>query len=275
MVPTVYLDQNALSDLYAEAQGNAHRITFLDHIQIVLSPVHWIEVARITDANEAARMANFMDALSPRWLRERIAVGQSEIEAALAGHPREVEMISPIVKTKTQILSELATESTRSEWLLLGSSWEIVRMLRPGQVGARTLEEAYGTTEESFKRNVVDFKLQRSTDSDKWAIFIRGFCKQLNLVSDVRTVAAITPESVPSLAVQFEIAQEYWSRATVSRGMRMRPQRQNDTAHLSVALPYVDYLISRDTGIQNLVERVRSRLPFQLSRVFSSAALVQ
>jgi len=264
----VYPDQNALVDLFDRQQKIRTALHLPENVQIVLSPVHWIEAARCSDPIEAAKIADFMDSLNPFWLRERIAIEQSEVEAVLTGRPADLMAISPIRRSRTEAVNEVGGQ--RTEFSLITSSWEIVKALRSGTAGGKTMEQAYELNETSFKRNVADFKRRRMPTSQGWTIYITGLCRSLGLACDAVTVAKITPENVRALTIEFEISQEYWRCASSSRDMRKRPQRQNDIAHICAALPYVDNIITRDNGVTNLVHQIRQKVPFTLAGIEST-----
>ena len=95
----VYPDQNALIDLFDRQQNTDTRFRVPENVQIVLSPVHWIEAARRSEPTEAEKMAHFLDWLNPVWLRERIAVEQSEIEAVWPAMPQ----ISPLFRRSAEV----------------------------------------------------------------------------------------------------------------------------------------------------------------------------
>ena len=86
MCLTIYLDQDALINLYEECASslafkeNLNRGIAEGRFTIVLSPWHWVETARTTNLAKALPLAEFMDWLRPTWLRDRRHLARTEVE---------------------------------------------------------------------------------------------------------------------------------------------------------------------------------------------------
>src|SRR5712692_7518243 len=111
--PTIYLDQDALINLYEESvktpgfKDKLTKATADAQVTIVLSPWHWVETAQTKDLTRALPLAEFMDSLRPGWLRDRRHLETTEVEqkffqfAGISYAPRGA------IVTRAELLTEM------------------------------------------------------------------------------------------------------------------------------------------------------------------------
>src|SRR4051812_10264038 len=108
MPQLIYCDQNSLIHLFNEINqsDSSKREVLLDDLQLVLSPWHWVEIARDKNKSRLLELAAFTEALHPLYLPERWALRQEEVHEALcrfsgleSGRPRPVRRLQQVAET--------------------------------------------------------------------------------------------------------------------------------------------------------------------------------
>ena len=110
MLTTIYLDNNVLLDLKNASPGSREG-EFLREIsarrfRAVLSSTHHLEAARGPDDLTAYKTADFLDSLSPLWLRERTELHKRELLAYLQG--TSADTVDPVCLSVSEMASEVA-----------------------------------------------------------------------------------------------------------------------------------------------------------------------
>ena len=103
----VYCDQNCLIAMGSDPIRYAEKLRLAAErdTRIVLSPWHWVEIARNEDATRLNSLADFADSINPLWLPQRRTVQGLEVEARF----REVFGIS----NGTVAYAEIASMGSR------------------------------------------------------------------------------------------------------------------------------------------------------------------
>jgi hypothetical protein len=253
--PTVFLDQDALINLYearsqsGEFDERLRQIVAERSISFVLSPWHWVETARTKDLSRALPLAEFMDSLGPTWLRDRRHLAMMEVQRRFfqfVGIP--YGLTGPIV-TRSELLSEMngfhvSPERAPSSrefvegWIKSPELMEPIVQSYQKQVRALTgLREALAlgkVTTEVLKqgdRQYLERYLPKSTPN--------------RLVLDAETKNAfldqVTQADFPTLAIESEIAEYSWA----NKG-RTDWNSMVDKFHVISSLHYIDIVVSDD-----------------------------
>lgn len=120
-----------------------------------------------------------------------------------------------------------------------------------------------------FRENVEDLSAGRTTPQRLWEDFLIKLAKLFDLRSDDERLRLATQVSFRAITAEFLLSCENCSRAALEESMAMSEQRLSDTMHLTVALRYVDSIVSRGKGFLNLAAAVRASCPFSPATVFS------
>lgn len=266
-----YLDQNTVIDLklrcYPQDNKALESLVRSRELRCVISPWHWVEAARASNEAIARSTAQFFDSLQANWLRERTRIQEREIRAYLSGRAGDVGLIDPICATVSEAGSELS--GLRGAAVIMTSP-ELVSALRTQPVALQNLTSAYQSNKADFAKNVQRMKAGQLPPDHAWRLYLRGLGKTLGFSSYLDALEQADTSSFRSITSEFEIAVENWRRASNDQNMQLSPQRLGDVFHLAVALPYVDYVVSRDSSLRGLIGCVRSNLPFSTAEPVES-----
>jgi len=130
--------------------------------------------------------------------------------------------------------------------------------------------QAYGVNSTTFGENVEDLKAGQTMLQLLWEHFVVALGKLFALDSNLERLRCAPLGAFRAITVEFLLGCENWSRATNESGMKMSAQRLTDTFHLPVALPYVDYVVSRDGAFVGLAKAIEGLTPFSLAPVLPS-----
>lgn len=274
---TVYLDQNILIDLKDAVVPSENRV--LDSalkggkVRFVVSPWHCVEAARAQDTAAAIATSNFIDELGPAWLRERIDLQKRELQSYLNRKAADTEAIAPICQTVSEIFTQLS--GFRSGFVIARTS-DIVVNMRTNTTARQALKSAYDLNAVAFEKNFQGLMASPLTKDRLWQLVLRSTAKHLGFQSFTAQIEQAHPQDFRALTTEFEIVLRDWTKGMAEKGMKMGSQRLGDHFHLSVVLPYVDFVVSKDKGFCALVESVKLALPFPTANVVQSLAeLVQ
>lgn len=250
LVGLTYLDQNALIELGRRSRSEEFRKKLDASIEtgvltIVASVFHLVETAKTAKAQNALRLARFIDSLNPKWLRQDIRrVDICEGFYRFANVPYDLPQRITDRTTALRVSgggvgkSDVSAEDFVRE--LMSKPQHLARLAIPVQnctdalAGVRKKTRAGTLNPEAIRR------------------------------ADERVISAGMPNYTPSgLALGAEISAEYVNQVDVSsiptvaleRAISEHERARNDYAdgntlfdkfHLIYALPNVDELVSRD-----------------------------
>jgi hypothetical protein len=278
-MPSVYLDQNALINAGLKASSDAsfhtkfHGALANQDFEVVLSAWHWVEAARGTNRASASRLADFMDSLNPRWLRERRDLERIEVHTAFFGFCgipfdppsptlTRVELIAQLNRVPVHASLDRSSRASVEGWIdNPGSMRFIIRSYEANADAIRNLRKAIaeGRVTSAIKREgdrrLIEGFLPTHTpagvqlDRDVWNQFL-----------DSARV-----EQFPSISIESAIAKHSWADTAEPDWNSMV-----DRIHLISALPYVDVVVSNDDYF-HLLYRVASKTAFVRARVLNFA----
>lgn len=260
---TAYLDHNVVVGI-----GNNHIALDLKSfeekgVRFVLSPSHWIEASRAPSLRAALRTADAMQSLRPLWLRERRSLERREVQAWLSGKANDNTAIEPLCNSTSLVATDL---SGLSGAIAIITCTQIVRYLHNKGDFRNTLEGAYKSNADWFEVNVQHVakgQLTAKKENEIWVAWICSIAREAGQALSDEQLKNVDRSCFPTTLTEFEVAKENWTRAVANPQMKLSPQRLGDVFHLVVALPYVDFVISNDSGFRSLAKAVRKRLPFR------------
>jgi len=263
---TAYLDHNIVIDIVHGKRSDEVVTLQRAGVTLVLSPAHWIEAARSRSLEEACKTAKTMDDLGAHWLRERRDLQRREVTAWAAGKPYDIRSIQPILRTASELASDY---SQITGAIAIVTSEMMVRHMHRDESFREVIQRAYKGNTEGFERNaahVRDGKLTAEMEQRIWRSWIASVAQEIGKANLEESLDKASRSNFPSILTEYEIAKENWTRAVDHPEMKLSANRLNDCFHAIAALPYVDYIISRDNGLRGLINGVRSRLPFRTAQ---------
>jgi hypothetical protein len=267
---TLYLDHNVVVEISHKRIKIDHQQLDKNGVRFVLSPSHWIQAARANTLNTALQTARVMDSLRPLWLRERRSLQRREVRAWLAGKPNAASVVEPFCNS----VSEVATELSRlSGAFAIVTTPKLIQYLYEKGGFRDTMRNNYQANAGWFERNVKHVakgKLTIEKEKQIWVGWVAGIANEERSPVSEQVIARASRSEFPAVLTEYEIAKENWRRAVVNPSMRLSPQRLADVFHLIVALPYVDSVLSQDSGFHSLASAVCPKLPFKTATLLNS-----
>ncbi len=258
----IYLDQNALINACDRARGDhAFRSALRDptpdgHCRIVLSAWHWVETSRARDVGRAAELADFMDGLSPGWLRDRRDLERIEVEERFYRFVG-VEYSRPqAIITRAELAA--AVSGLPRGRKINDSSREIVTVWIKNPAPALRLERSHRQNAQALMR----LRAARAAGKVTGAVIrkgdrehIRGFLPDptaggvvLDESTEGKFLDRVAIKDLPTLAAEAAITEYLWS-SEGKTGWRHMVDRN----HLISALPHVDAVVTDDKDFPKIL----------------------
>ena len=270
-MPLIYCDHNFI---VTSSQGSgAHA----DHLRqfgeigtatFVLSPMHWVDAAEDADVARGVATADFMDSLRPKWIYYRTTVQRKEVADAFFRFARIPADSPQMIVDVCDVIADLAGERAHRDSRAFVTH---LRTIGPGHPLRRTLRHAFATNQKNSKQ----FHAGKFTSAMAQKIE-RRYVKQLlpaatpdgvliDANSKAQFLSACQLTDFPSIALENKATQDNWHH--------MRQLNQNnfiDQQHL-MAFPYVDFFITDDVRLGNLIRRISANLPFRIATLLTKA----
>lgn len=262
MPADIYLDHNALIYLQQLVQSDqAIKAKLFKNIadgviQVVLSPWHWVEAARDKNSARARALAEFMDELKPKWLRDRRDLEKVEVQDAFLKfakidyeRPAEKTSRSEIVGALNRIRLTEAQTPTSSEFVeRLSQRPELMQpIIDSHQKNLQAIDNVRAALSagrlSSDKKKLADRQLVESFVPHTTPAGIAIGYETRDAFLDT-----VTLKCFPTLATEAEIAEHTWKTEGQTRWNSMI-----DRIHLISALPHVDFIVSDDGYFSTLV----------------------
>lgn len=277
MITHVYCDQNCLIDLEHE-HGASHRLVEAmdrNNVRIVLSPWHWVEVARNSNDANLIKLANFADSLDPVWLPERRTVQRLEVEARLEeflGFPAvPPSMFRPFEWVAQDVLRQPLPKT--KQYTIKDFALAIAARMEP-------IYEAHRLNHESRSRNLKDWEQGKLTVEQIKRVFrstVEGLLpdrlpqgKPLGPATKHVFLSQLTREKYPAVAVELALFED-----ELDNGAQLGFSSLSDNNHTIVSLPYVDFFATSDQKLSKRIVRVRGKLTFRTAQPIGKQRLDQ
>jgi hypothetical protein len=278
-MPNVYLDQNAL--IYAGKKGhkdarfsaNLLNAVASGRFTIILSPWHWVETARTKNLAMAGDLADFMDKLCSRWLRDRRDLERLEVHRNFFKFIGVDYPIPPPIFSRVELIAAL--NRVPPSPAIDRSSREFVEAWIKHPDLMRPIEESYAANAnalKSLRSALAAGKLTSAIRQQGDRKLIEGFLPSetpagiaVDSGTRNRYLDTVNVNELPSLAVEFLLAEKSWASKGGADWNTMV-----DKFHLIAALPYVDVLVSDDGYFHSILPILQS-VPFPLGRVLRFA----
>lgn len=267
----IYCDHNFIVTSSQGPGAYAHHLRQLGEtgtVTFVLSPMHWVDAAEDADVARGVATADFMDSLRPKWMYYRTTVQRKEVADAFFRFARIPADSPQIIVDVCDVIADLAGKRAHRDSRAFVTH---LRTVGPGHPLRRTLRRAFVTNQ----KNTKHFHAGKFTSAMAQKIE-RLYVKQLlpaatpsgvliDANSKERFLTACQLTDFPSIALENKATQDNWHH--------MRQLKQNnfiDQQHL-IALPYVDFFITDDGGMRNLIGRISAKLPFRIATLLTKA----
>lgn len=255
MCPTIYLDQDALINLYEESErtpafeeklnsGIAER-----RFTIALSPWHWVETARTTSLAKAVPLAEFMDWLRPTWLRDRRHLARTEVEERFFQFAKIPYTPRKAMVSRAELLTEMngfrvSPERAPSSREFVEAWIKEPKLVRPIVESYQRNVRALLGLREALANGKVTPEIMREGDRKHIDRHLPTSTPN-GIVLDAGTKSAFldscSPTDFPVLAIEAEIAEYSWA----NRG-RTDWNSLIDKFHLIASTPHSDTVVSDD-----------------------------
>lgn len=264
-MPLIFCDVNFIVTAHQETEAYKQHLIELataGTVTFVLSPMHWVEAAEDNNAARAESKANFMDALQPSWLYERISIQRKEVADAFfrfLGIPAAPpQMATAVCNVIADLVGYPAQRNSR----------DFVAHLR-GIGPNHPLEQSIGQAFESNRINGERFHNRMLTQT---------FLRRMERLLIQRLLPTQTPAGVvidenskqqflnscqltdfPALALETKATYDSWH-------LRRQMNRNNfmDQQH-TMALPYVQHFLTDDKQLRGLIGRISAGMPFPVA----------
>ncbi len=274
-MPNVYLDQNALIYAGKKRQKDASFSTNLfnaiadGRFTIILSAWHWVETARTKNLGMAAELADFMDGLNSRWLRDRRDLEKIEVHRNFFKFIGVDYTPPPAILTRIELIAALNRLPVSPE--MDRSSREFVEGWIKNPDLMRPIERSYEANADALKNlrsALAAGKLTNAIRKQGDRKLLEGFLPSetpAGIVVDAGTrnryLDTANISELPSLAIEFLIAEKSWANEGGTDWNTMV-----DKFHLISAMPYVDVIVSDDSYFHSILPALKAA-PFPLARV--------
>lgn len=265
----VYLDQQVLIQIgRGRADADSELLTRLRNGQttLILSPAHWVEIARGDSEANSVRLAQFVSELEPWWLRERIDLHQLEIRCLMDETPEAIRREWAFHHSLPEAANAIGGNPFGPVQHV--TLEELVLALRNNDQARQRFETAYRENERASVEN-------RRRHRDGWFTPARETALQREYLRRVGGVQAYSEKDalladveegdIPSIVTEWEATKLYWAR-----GGSMHRRRFHDMQHMSVALPYVNAIVSEDQELRIIAGEVQNTVQFPCAEVFAS-----
>ena len=268
-MPKVYCDHNFIIAAHDEsgAYKAALRESVSHGLSLVLSPWHWLEMARDRDKARGLSVASFSDSLTPLWLLDRVSLHARELAIAFFLKTGYADVINPPIGTLHDVVADL-THDYRAH---LHGSPDFVHHLQtlgPDHVLERSLRNNFNAQQ----RNASDYWSGKIKDWDLpgmdriYALrLIERLSELSHIVGQLRQefLAAYKTALCPSILIEHTITYDSWrrKRALTDRNFR-------DMQH-TMALPYVDCFVTDDGALTAIVRRLAHQFPFRIAEIIN------
>lgn len=221
----------------------------------MVSSWHLIETAHTTNVQNAIRLADFLDSLSPLWLLERRNIQLIEVREDFLRFAGVRFDSQPRVTTRSAALATLLGQKDSSRFDIPSRKVVEQWIQHPEQLqdldqayrdnvnallGLRNLRKAGKLTDEVSRRldkEVLKAEIPRATPS--------GLEIGPHIKADYLAQAKL--ETIPTLAIESAISEHEWNaKGGADRNTLI------DKFHLISALPYVDEIVSDDRFFSTL-----------------------
>lgn len=267
-MPLVYCDQNFVVSAHDAAESYRTKLRSLSAsatITFVLSPWHWKEMAEDRMQTRGVSMADFCDSLHSLWLYDRIAIQRKEVSSSLfkfLGIQAEVpSMVGDVRDVFHDLLGKWVDRSSRS----------VVAYLRQNTAAKQLMEKVLDREYENNQRNIADFQAKKLTPEllkqaeRKYIELLLPPVTPMGIEIDYRIkqtfLGGISIPDHPAIAIELEVMKDRWNL-----GRQLKANDALDQQH-TMALPYVDFLVTDDKKLRKIIERVVTAVPFRTARV--------
>jgi hypothetical protein len=265
----VFCDQNFLIGLGRQGEPYQERLKGLlagQKVRFVLSPWHWVEMARGKNPTASLALADYAESLEPLWVRERRTLQKNEVAAALFGWlgvpytkldplASRAEVIADINRqpvaqvaqvTSRDFVGYLRSSPTAMDPIVRGyeENLKAVEVLRKARrEGRLTPEVQQRADRELVRRSLPDYTPSglKIDDTTK-----REFLGQVDL------------QRLPTIAAEISTSQYGWDSPRL-----LTHQEHIDRLHAVCALPHVDLIGSDDIELTKTIIALKSGLRFQ------------
>jgi hypothetical protein len=270
-MPLIYCDHNFIVTSSQEPTAYANHLRRLgetEAVAFVLSPVHWIDAAE--DANEARSIAtsDFMDSLRPRWMYYRLTVERKEVADAFFRFARIPADAPQMIVEISDVIADLSGERAHRDSRAFITH---LRNVGPDHPLRQTLRQALVTNQkntEQFHAGKLTLAMAQKVEK----LYVKKLLPPatpsgvlIDASSKEQFLNRCQLTDFPSIALENKATQDHWQQR--------RQLNQNnfiDQQHL-IALPYVDFFITDDGGLRNLIGRITANLPFRIATLLTKA----
>ena len=278
MAIRVYCDQNFLINIRDESKQYKRKIGRLvsnGKVCFVLSPWHWVEMARGSDHGRSLTLADFADSLDPIWIWEIRTVHRHEVEALFFEFLNVEYSKPPPLCARSEVIADLSKAPIWKVKHFVSS--DVVSYLQSHPKALRKIEDGYFNNRKARDMNRTDYL--KGNFSTYW---IRRFDKASarvhvpqrtpsGIIIDNTTQATFLDQfdiiRCPSLVTEDAVTKYGWEGND-----HFRWQRFMDEHHVVAALPYVDFVVTDDVNLTKIVRNVRQRLPFPVSSLLTKTS---
>jgi len=270
-MPLIYCDHNFVVTSSQGPEGYKDHLRQLSQtgtVTFVLSPMHWVDAGEDANAARGIAAADFMDSLHPRWMYYRTTVQRKEVADALYRFTRIPADSPQMIVDICDVIADLAGIRAHRDSRAFVTLLRTVGPDHPLRKNLRQAFETNGKNTEQFHAGKFTFAMaqkierlyveQLLPDATPGGILIDATSKEQFLSGCQLT-------DLPSITLENKATQDNWHH--------MRKLNENnfiDQQHL-IALPYVDFFITDDRGLRNLIGRISAGMPFRTATVLTKA----
>ena len=234
-------------------------------LTLILSPWHWLEMARDKNKARGLSVARFSDSLGPQWMLDRLSLHACELAIAFfvkTGFPHAIA--SPI-----DTLQGVVADLSRNKLANSHSSADFVEHIQ--SLGAsHPLERNIRENFNHQQRNARNYRCGKIKEWDLprfdtlYALrLIENMPELSHIIGQDRHefLAGYKPAACPSILIEHAMTYDSWrqQRALTDRNFR-------DMQH-TMALPYVDCFVTDDVPLTGILRRLAPRFPFRVAEI--------
>lgn len=270
-MPLIYCDHNFIVTSSQEPAAYANhlrRLVETGTVTFVLSPVHWIDAAEDDNEARGIAIADFMDSLRPRWMYYRLTIERKEVADKFFRFAKIPADAPQMVVEINDVIADLAGQRAHRD------SRAFIAHLRdvgPDHPLRRTLRQAFLTNQKNTEQfHARKFTLAMAQEIEK--LYVKKLLPAatpsgvlIDANSKEQFLSTCRLADFPSITLENKATQDNWHHK--------RQLNQNnfiDQQHL-IALPYVDFFITDDGGLRNLIGRISANLPFRIAVLLTKA----
>lgn len=270
-MPLIYCDLNFIvtahqgPDVYKD---HLRRLVVTGAATLVLSPTHWIEAAEDNDTARGIAKADFMDSLQTRWLHTRRTIQRREVSSAFFRFARIPVEPPQMIGDMRSVIADLAGEPADRDSRAFVTHLRTIGDNHPLERNLRQAFETNQANKAKYRAGAMTSEIVQRTQ--------RLYIEQL-LPPETPSGVVIDPDSktqflntcqltdFPCLALETKATHENWRE-----DRELNRNNFMDQEHL-MALPYVDFFVTDDARLRNLIARITGGLPFPIATLLKKA----